>query len=450
MHTVMKSLLQAPVALALMTPAAIAATFSTATETMLTASDTATGDDFGYSVGISGQTAIVGAVHADAAGTNSGSVYLFDTATGEQTAKLMASDTAAHDLFGASVGISGDTAIVGAWAHDHVWTNTGNVWRNTGAAYLFDASTGAEIATLAPSDIAWSQRFGYSVGISGDTAIVSAVYDHTGGYYSGAAYLFDVNTGDEIAKLVASDAAADDQFGNSVGISGDVAIVGAYRNSDAGYQSGSAYLFDATTGVEIAKLTASDAAERDYFGHSVAISGDTAIVGAYGDEGSGTTTGAAYLFDAKTGAEIAKLTAPDEAYGALFGYSVGIFGDIAIVGATSTYDETSSGGLAYLFDATTGDFITKLVASNTGVGDRFGYSVAISADAAIAGANYSDVSAYNGGAAYVFSGVTSVVPLPASAWLLISCLGFLALSRRRVAQQGQLAILPSPGDAKRS
>jgi hypothetical protein len=97
-------------------------------------------------------------------------------------------------------------------------------------------------------------------------------------------------------KLTASDAASEDYFGYSVGISGATAIVGAYGNSDAGYQSGSAYLFNATTGAQIAKLTASDAAGGDYFGHSVAIFDNTAIVGAFADDDAGFNSGLAYVF----------------------------------------------------------------------------------------------------------------------------------------------------------
>lgn len=415
----------APLALALMTPAAVAATASTTSETVLTASDGAASDYFGHAVGISGGAAIVGAYAKDDAGTNSGAAYLFDVATGAEIAKLAAPTASAHDGFGISVGISGGAAIVGAHFGDQTVSNAG-------AAYLFDATTGAAAATLAASDAALGDRFGFSVGIDGAAAIVGAYGDDDAGSGSGSAYLFDVATGDELAKLTASDAAAGDAFGYSVGLSGDTAIVGAGFKSDAGANSGAAYLFDVATGAELAKLVAPDAAAGDYFGRSVAISGDIAIVGAVGDADAGSYSGAAYLFDATTGAEIAKLTAPDAAASKLFGGSVAIFGDIALVGAWGDGEASPDAGAAYLFDAATGDFITKIVASSAALSERFGRSVAITGDALIVGADRSHVAGSDKGAAYVY-GVAAVVPLPASAWLMISGLGLLALARRRAA-----------------
>jgi len=136
------------------------------------------------------------------------------------------------------------------------------------------------------------------VAISGNTALVGARLDDDGGNESGSAYLFDITTGLQLAKLTASDAAAGDRFGSSVAISGNVALIGAFSNDDAGDSSGSAYLFDITTGLQLAKLTASDAALGDEFGFSVAISGNTALVGALFDDDGGFDSGSAYLYTA--------------------------------------------------------------------------------------------------------------------------------------------------------
>ncbi len=362
----------------------------------LTASDAAMVDYFGYSVGISGNTAIVGAYGDDDGGDWSGSAYLFDATTGTQITKLTASDAAADDWFGYSVGISGNTAIVGADGNDDAGSYSGS-------AYLFDAATGTEITKLTASDAAAYDSFGISVGISGNIAVVGAHGDGDGGSRSGSAYLFDVSTGNQLFKLTAPDAATDDYFGRSVGISGNTAIVGAYGNDDAGSYSGSAYLFDATTGAQIAKLTASDAAALDYFGFSVGISGDTAIVGAYLDDDGGNASGSAYLFDATTGTQIAKLTASDAAADDLFGVSVGISGNTAIVGAHGNDDDAGSySGSAYLFDATTGVQIAKLTASDAAAWDFFGYSVGISGDTAIVGAYSNDDAGSYSGSAYLF------------------------------------------------
>jgi len=140
-------------------------------------------------------------------------------------------------------------------------------------AQFFDQET-----KLTASDAAVFDVFGISVSISGNTALVGASGDDDRGFRTGSAYLFDITTGNQLAKLTASDATADDRFGKSVAISGNTALVGVSGDDDAGRSSGSAYLFDVTTGNQLAKLTASDAAANDAFGISVSISGNTALV----------------------------------------------------------------------------------------------------------------------------------------------------------------------------
>jgi FG-GAP repeat protein len=306
--------------------------------------------------------------------------------------KIVASDAAAFDEFSVSVAISGTTAIVGAPFDD-------DGGADSGSAYLFDTTNWLQVAKLTASDTALFDNFGFSVAISGTTAIVGAWANNDGGADSGSAYLFETTTGLQVAKLTASDAAANDFFGRSVAISGTTAIVGAWGNNDAGTGSGSAYLFDTTDGHQIAKLTASDAASLDIFGHSVAISGTTAIVGAWGNNDAGTDSGSAYLFDTSTGLQIAKLTASDAAAGDQFGSSVAISSTTAIVGAKG---DNSISGSAYLFDTTTGFQIAKLTASDAAAGDEFGVSVAISGTTAIVGAWGNDDAGNNSGSAYLF------------------------------------------------
>ena len=213
---------------------------------------------------------------------------------GDQLFKLLPDDGAAEDNFGRSVAISGSTAIVGARFDD----DNGD---SSGSAYLFDTTTGDQIAKLLPNDGAEGKLFGTSVAISGETVIVGASGDEDNGTWSGAAYLFDTTTGRQIAKLLPDDGAAYDFFGLGVAISpdgiGTVAIVGAHGDDDNGDVSGSAYLFDTTTGAQIAKLLPDDGAASDYFSRSVAISGATAIVGARLDDDNGADSGSAYLFD---------------------------------------------------------------------------------------------------------------------------------------------------------
>ncbi|MEE9129389.1 MAG: FG-GAP repeat protein [Phycisphaerales bacterium] len=161
--------------------------------------------------------------------------------------------------------------------------------------------------------------------------------------------------GDQLFKLLADDGALGDEFGSSVAISGAIAIVGAYRDTDNGFQSGFAYLFDTTTGRQIAKLLPDDGAVGDFFGYSVAISGATAIVGAWADDDNGSQSGSAYLFGIATGAQLAKILPDDGARGDYFGLSVAMSGargkEVAMVGAYHHDDNGSNSGSAYLSDA---------------------------------------------------------------------------------------------------
>ena len=373
----------------------------------LTASDGAYGDCFGYSVSISGDYAIVGAYNDDDNGDKSGSAYIFkrsETSWSEQ-AKLVASDGQGSDYFGYSVSISGDYAIVGA-AYDD---DNGD---NSGSAYIFkrDGASWSEQAKLVASDGAAEDYFGWSVSISGDYAIVGAFRDDDNGDDSGSAYIFKRDGGNwsEEAKLAASDGAAGDLFGDSVSISGDYAIVGAYRDDENGDNSGSAYIFapnevDPNNWDQVAKLTASDGADSDEFGYSVSIGGDYALVGAPLDDDNGLGSGSAYIFkrEGTSWTQQAKLVASDGASEDYFGISVSISGDYAIVGAS--YDDYN--GSAYIFrrEGTSWYEQMKLTASDGAYDDCFGYSVSISGDKTIVGAYGDDDNGASSGSAYVYT-----------------------------------------------
>jgi len=272
--------------------------FALTEDTKLTALDAAVGDFFGRSVSISGNTAIVGSFNDDDGGINSGSAYVFDFdgTSWSQTAKLTALDAAAVDVFGDSVAISGDTVIVGARGNDDAGGNSGSAY-----VFDFDGTSWNQTAKLTALDAAKWDSFGFSVSISGDTAIVGSIHDDDAGSASGSAYVFDFDgtSWNQTAKLTASDAAQWDFFGFSVSISGNTAIVGSIHDNDAGSASGSAYVFDfdGTSWNQTAKLTATDAAAGDFFGRSVSISGDTAIVGSIHDDDAGSASGSAYVFD---------------------------------------------------------------------------------------------------------------------------------------------------------
>lgn len=263
--------------------------------------DGAAADFYGYSVSISGDRIVVGSRYDDDNGTSSGSAYVYKYNGNSWVfdQKLIASDGAANDDFGVSVSISDNHIIVGAYAND-------DNGAESGSAYVFtsNGTNWSETQKITASDAAAGDYFGFSVSISGNNIIAGASKENSNGSASGAAYLFSLNgsTWTETQKLTASDAAADDQFGYSVSISGNMFIAGAYGNSDAGTASGSAYIFkfNGTNWSEIDQLTASDADTSDYFGYSVCINSNQAIVGAYQNSDNGVNSGSAYLFDDPT------------------------------------------------------------------------------------------------------------------------------------------------------
>ena len=277
-------------------------------------------------------------------------MYVRSNGVWSEQAKLTASDGASGDEFGYSVSIDGDTAVIGA-LHDRQWL------RSSGSAYVYVRSNGvwSEQAKLTASDGAENDRFGYSVSIDGDTAVIGAISDEDNGHNSGSAYVYVRSNGvwSEQAKLTASDGASSDDFGLSASIDGDTAVIGAYGDDDNGSNSGSAYVYVRSNGVwsEQAKLTASDGASSDEFGRSVSIDGDTALIGANADDDNGSNSGSAYVYVRSNGvwSEQQKLTASDGASGDYFGISVSIAGDTAVIGARLDDDNGSNSGSAYVF-----------------------------------------------------------------------------------------------------
>ena len=212
-----------------------------------------------------------------------------------ERAKLLASDGTPFDHFGISVSTHGDYALIGAYFDDE----NGEC---SGSAYVFkrDGNNWSEQDKLIASDGATYDQFGYKVSIYEDYALIGAHWDDDNGEGSGSAYVFkrDGNNWIQQAKLMASDGAANDHFGYSVSIYKDYALIGAHRDDDNGNYSGSAFIFkrDGHNWIEQAKLLASDGAEGDDFGGSVSINGDTAIIGAHFSNNNGINTGSAYAF----------------------------------------------------------------------------------------------------------------------------------------------------------
>ncbi|MBK8914072.1 MAG: thrombospondin type 3 repeat-containing protein [Phycisphaerales bacterium] len=382
----------------------------------LTTADAGADDRFGHSVSIEGDTALVGAYLDDGpAGSNQGSAYVFvrSGSSWSQQAKLEAADAAVNDQFGLSVSLTGDTAVVGAWGDD------GPAGVDQGSAYVFtrSGSSWSQQAMLEAADAAAGDRFGASLSLSGDTALVGAFLDDSQGRTDqGSAYVF-VRSGSswsQQAKLTAADAAASDRFGVSVSLDGDTALVGANLDDGlAGSDQGSAYVFvrSGSSWSQQAKLEATDAAAGDWFGSSVSLSGDTALVGAYLDDGpAGADQGSACVFvrSGSSWSQQAKLTAADAATGDRFGVSVSLDDDTALVGAYLVDGLAGADqGSAYVFIRSGPDWSqqAKLEAASRDLSaqDRFGASVSLSGDTALVGAFLdSGPAGVEQGSAYVF------------------------------------------------
>ncbi len=359
-------------------------------------SDGMPGDLFGFAVSASSDFAVIGAHASDHNGFFSGSTYVFDLRTGEELLRLEADDGSQSAQLGRAVALYENIAIVGA-------PRTDDNGAQSGSAYLFDISTGRQIAKLLADDRAASDWFGEAVGISGVAAIVGAWRDDDNGDDSGSAYLFETLEGQQLAKLLPNDGAVGDHFGVSVDVSGSLAVVGARHDDDNGLGSGSAYVFDTVTGEQVSKLVAMDGATGDNFESSVAIAGNLVVVGAPSDDDNGDASGSAYLFDAFTGLQLAKLLPNDGANGDRFGVAVDMYETTVIVGAHRVDDRGTDAGGAYLFDASTGEQIAKILADDRAAFDSFGFAVALGGDRALVGAYQDDALGFDSGAAYLFS-----------------------------------------------
>jgi len=328
-----------------------------------------------------------------------------------QVKQLLASDADIGDRFGASVAIDGDTAVVGAW-------RDGGVSGAFGSAYVFVRDAGGadnwgQVMKLTAPDAVPGDKFGVSVSISGDTIAVGT--NPAGG--NGKAYMFErdaLGNWGEVKKLIAADGAANDKFGAWVSISGDVVVVGADSDDDAGSASGSAYLFERNTGGpgnfwgEVKKLTAADAAGGDLFGRRVAISGDKVAVGAVGDDDLGTNSGSAYVFERDAGGtnnwgQVKKLTSPNGAAFRGFGGSISLSGNTLVAQNGEDFGFAS----VVLFERDAGGaanwgYLKKIIAADAASGDGFGGSVSIDGNRIAVGAHADIDAGIQSGSAYVF------------------------------------------------
>ncbi len=374
----------------------------------LVAADPGEGDQFGGSVATDGETLLAGAPFDDGAGHDAGAVYVF-ASDGDggwtQAAELWASDPTSGARFGTSAAVEGDRFVAGAMFAD----------LRTGAAYVFEKDpqgAWSEVARLVALDREAGDAFGVAVSLSGDRIAVGAVFDDG---EAGSAYLFerdDLGSWNQVAKLTPSDPPSDRWFGHGLALEGDTLVVGAPFDDEAESDAGAAYVFDRDDSgrwLEVAKLTAADGGFIDHLGGAgaVGISGDRIVLGAPEDDDE---AGSAYVFERDESGnwlQAAKLVAADREACDELGESAAISGDRVAAGADDDNDDLlgEDSGSVYIFERDElGNWseVAKLNAADGMAGDRLGNSIAIHGETIVAGAPRADVGASNAGAAYVF------------------------------------------------
>lgn len=416
--------------------------------------DRRSGDVFGTSVSISGNYALISAAQSDTDEnggnilSSAGGVYIYKMNSGQTwdfAQKIVAADRSQTDYFGFSADISGDIIFVGAPNQDQN-VNGSSSWPDAGAGYFYSrnpvSDTWVQTQKVVASDRLSLDQFGHSVGISGDYAIAGAwgKNDSSGNMLDhGSAYFFerDINgVWNEVQIVTAPDKAANDEFGRSVAISGNYAVVGAWKqdldafSSNPVIDAGAAYIYERNgNGVWnlIQKVTPSLRADQDYFGFAVSISGDVIVIGSEGEDHDSTgfdfqyNAGAAYVFERSSNGvwvEVQKLVAFDRNAEDSFGYSVYVSGNQIAVGAL--FEDHSppqlnyklNAGAAYIFQKNTSGYwnqMQKITAVDRSEEDYFGYNVAIQNNHVISGARMDnrDTSGANllfsAGSAYFFN-----------------------------------------------
>ena len=395
----------------------------------LLASNGMAGDNYGQGVAIDGNRAVVGAPESDPGPGGVGTIYVYERTGGSwtETAKLIPLDPQLVQLLGFDVDLSGDL-IVGGADFDGLVQGDPIV----GAVYVFRETGGvwSQVAKLKPNDVPSIQFFGHRVAVDGGTVLGNSTGDSTLGQSAGAVYVHREVGGafTQVAKLLASDGAAFDEFGFSLDISGDTIVVGSRGDDDLGPGSGSVYVFREVGGAftQVAKLTASDGASGDEFGSSVAIQGSRVIVGAVGADNGvpNSQRGAAYVFEEVGGvwSQTTKLTASAAVDFDFLGKAVALDGDLVVVGSenadTQSLDPSFDIGTAHVFANVAGPGaspkwveLERLTAPDAAQGDLFACSVGVSGNTVLCGVYKDDDLGTDSGSAYLFE---QSAPLSAS------------------------------------
>ncbi len=377
----------------------------------ITAPDAASGAQFGGAAAMDHDVLVIGAPLDDEVAVNAGAAYVYRRSgtswSFEQ--KLMASDGATEDRFGTSVAVSGDVIAVGAYLNDGVAPDSGAVY-----VFGYNGVDWDQEQKLAPPDMHDGDKFGYSVAADGNVLVGGAYASDGVGSDSGSAYVYRYGATWELEqKLLASDATSGDRFGWTVSVNGDYAVIGAPLADVVGFNSGAVYVYryDGPNWTFHSKEWPSDAAASDNFGYSVSIDGGRFVAGAQsGDSPEAVDSGTAYVYrlDGPDWVEDQELHASDGANGDRFGTAVSLSEGVTAVGAYRNDEAGADAGAAYvyaLYDSNWGQE-AKLIAPDAAGGDQFGRSVATKRGFALAGAPYDADAGSETGAAYLYAAGT--------------------------------------------
>ena len=368
----------------------------------LTADDGAANDRFGFSVAVSNHLVMIGAPWHNHDYDLSGGVYVFERSG---PSWWQVTEFALPEGQGCAAGwrlaLDGDVAVIGSTGWPRVYQRFGNDW--------------FEECALMPDDYESGDGFGESLAIDGNYVVVGAPRDNDNGWRSGSAYVFECDPNGVWAqadKLLADDGESYNKFGTAVAIYEDVAVIGAPDDDDLGNYSGSAYVFERDpNGVwsQVDKLLPDDGDVFWNFGESVAVSGSRALVGAHTAFTFAPAGGAAYIFERDpNGAwpQVAQLVSDDIYNSDFFGIAVALDGDIAVVGAENADYNSTDSGAAYVFvRQPDGNWpqVAKIGAEDGASNDRFGFRLALSGNTAVIGAYYDDDHGEDSGSAYIFA-----------------------------------------------
>ncbi|MEZ6164507.1 MAG: GC-type dockerin domain-anchored protein [Phycisphaerales bacterium] len=319
--------------------------------------------------------------------------------------KIMPLDLAQDDRFGISIDADEGIAAIGSRLHD-------GPALNSGAVYLYDTSTGAQIRKVLVPDSSQGSGFGNAVAIEMSSLthylLVGKEQDRDEGIDAGAVYVFHADTGAFLYKIRTPDGGGS-KFGATIAIEGNIAVIGAPESSVNGSRSGRAFIYDLSSGALLHTLEAQTPQSNALFGCSVDISDGLVIVGARRETPNGPNSGSAYVFNAQSGLMLSRFTAPDNEMGDQFGNAVAIEFPIAIVGALAEGENGANAGAAYVYclDEPTKPMMTqKLIAPDGAPGDEFGVDVDLqpfkTTYFAVVGSWKSDVGEVDTGAAYRF------------------------------------------------